>query len=44
MGHSSSFKSVTRNKRDHVADGKGIKIVNVPGVGHYKPKDQIIYK
>lgn len=37
-GHTQAFKSVTRDKRDHVPDGRGLQWEQMPCVGHYKPK------
>jgi hypothetical protein len=34
-GHTPEFKSITRSKRNHVPDGKGLPWETTPCVGHY---------
>jgi hypothetical protein len=41
---SAAFKSITREKRNHVPDGKGLKWEQVPPMGHYTAKYDYVHK
>ena len=41
---SASFKAITRQKRDHVPDGKGLKWEQPPPIGHYTAKYSCVHK
>jgi hypothetical protein len=42
--HTAAFKSITRKKRDHVPDGKGLNLDQQPCVGHYTCKYHFVEK
>jgi hypothetical protein len=37
-----TFKSITRTKRNHMADGKGLRLEQMPHVGQYNSKFRAI--
>ena len=43
-GHQAIFRSITRNKRNNLADGKNGHLDKTPDAAYYKPKLNIIRK